>query len=70
MRVFDAGPSQWRTAPLWGLRWRSRYFHDDRADSLDAAVRMHGGEAAVVVARYAALAEPERAHLLKWLKTL
>lgn len=70
MRDFLAGPSQWRTAPLWGLRWRDKYFHDDRASDLDAAVRAHGGEAAQVVGRFAALAEPDRAAFLRWLKTL
>ncbi|MBM4344281.1 MAG: hypothetical protein FJ100_13005 [Deltaproteobacteria bacterium] len=67
---FRAGPSHWRTAPLWGLRWRDRYFHDDRAGDLDAAIRMHGGEAAKVVERYAALAEGDRKTLLVWLNSL
>lgn len=70
MSDFRAGPSHWRTAPLWGLRWRDRYFHDDRATSLDAAIRMHGGEANKVRDRYAALGDADREALLAWLSTL
>lgn len=65
-----AKPSQWRTAPLWGLRWRDKYFHDDRAADLDTAVRMHGGEAEKVRDRYTALGEAERVAFLGWLRAL
>lgn len=67
---FRAGPRQWRTAPLWGLRWRARYFHDDRAGDLADAIARHDGEAAAVRGRYAALPAADQARLLAWLKTL
>lgn len=66
----DAGSSEWRTAPLWGLRLRKSYFHDARTDNLDAAVRMHGGEATGAATRYGALDDAKRADLLKFLGTL
>ena len=67
---FAAGPRQWRTAPLWGLRWRTKYFHDDRADSLADAIARHDGEAAKVRERFAALSPASQQVLLEWLKTL
>jgi CxxC motif-containing protein (DUF1111 family) len=66
----NAGPSQWRTAPLWGLRFRDRYFHDNRGPSLDAAIRMHDGEAAKVRERYTQLPSPQQAQLVAFLRTL
>ncbi len=67
---FKASRSHWRTAPLWGLRWRDKYFHDDRATSLQDAVARHDGEAAKVRQRFAALPSAEQQTLLAWLKTL
>ena len=42
----SARGAEWRTAPLWGLSSRPRYLHDGRADSIEAAIVAHGGEAA------------------------
>lgn len=67
---FLASKSQWRTAPLWGLRWRNKYFHDDRASSLQDAIARHDGEAARVRERFAALPSSDQQTLLAWLKTL
>lgn len=67
---FLAKGDEFRTAPLWGLRLRTRFFHDDRAQSLDEAIRMHGGEAQGARDRYVALPEPARADLQAFLKTL
>ena len=39
-----AGPD-WRTTPLWGLADRTRFLHDGRARTLEAAILAHGGEA-------------------------
>lgn len=68
-----AGPRDWRTAPLMGLRFFRAYLHDGRARTLDDAVRMHrgdGSEANDSVDRYAALPEPERRALIAFLQTL
>jgi CxxC motif-containing protein (DUF1111 family) len=67
----DASGREWRTAPLWGLRLVTRfldgqayYLHDGRARTLDAAIRLHGGEAQAVRDAYAALTDAQRAALL------
>jgi CxxC motif-containing protein (DUF1111 family) len=36
--------AEWRTAPLWGVRWKNAYLHDERAKTLDEAILAHGGE--------------------------
>jgi CxxC motif-containing protein (DUF1111 family) len=64
------GDSEWRTAPLWGLRLRKVYFHDGRTDNLDAAIRMHAGEASKVIERYGKLKDTDRADLMQFLSTL
>lgn len=65
-----AQPREMRTAPLWGVRVRAPYLHDGRAPTLDAAIRAHDGEAAVVRARYVGLNANERQQLLDFLGTL
>ena len=41
-----ADATEWRTPPLWGVASSAPYFHDGRAQTLDHAIRRHGGEAA------------------------
>jgi CxxC motif-containing protein (DUF1111 family) len=66
----QASGHDWRTAPLWGLGQRTRFLHDGRARSLEAAIVGHGGEVAPTVARYRALSADDRAALLAFLATL
>ncbi|MCG3129099.1 MAG: hypothetical protein CHACPFDD_04008 [Phycisphaerae bacterium] len=66
----DAGQREFRTAPLWGLSKTAPYFHTGEADTIDAAVRLHDGEAAGVRQAYEALSEADRAALLAFLGTL
>lgn len=70
IRNFSAGVDTWRTPPLWGLRFRKAYLHDQRATSLDAAIRVHGGEAAASRDRYARLPAKDQAALQAFLDTL
>jgi CxxC motif-containing protein (DUF1111 family) len=65
-----AGPGEWRTAPLWGVRHRQRYLYDGRATDLGAAIDAHGGEAASARGRWQALDTAARARLLAFLNTL
>ena len=65
-----AGAREMRTAPLWGLRLREVYLHDGRAQTVDAAIREHDGEARIVRDRYVASKEADRAALLEFLGTL
>lgn len=66
----QASGSQWRTAPLWGLRFRTFYLHDGRARSIDEAIRLHGGEASKVIERYRQLSRTQRNQLLEFLSRL
>ena len=72
----DAGPREWRTAPLWGVgligavNGHTRYLHDGRARNLEEAVLWHGGEAAAAQAAYRTAARPDRAALLAFVRSL
>lgn len=61
---------EWRTPPLWGVRDSGPWLHDGRAPSLESAIAMHGGEAALTVGRYATLPDAERRALIAFLETL
>jgi CxxC motif-containing protein (DUF1111 family) len=65
-----AAPSEWRTMPLMGLRLRVSLWHDGRAQSIEGAIRAHGGEAANARDRFSALAQPDRNFLLRFLASL
>jgi CxxC motif-containing protein (DUF1111 family) len=65
-----AGPSEWRTAPLWGLRYRSRFLHDGRAADVERAIAAHGGEAERSRRAFDALGPSDRARLLAFLRSL
>ncbi|HVT13079.1 MAG TPA: di-heme oxidoredictase family protein [Fimbriimonadaceae bacterium] len=66
----QASGDQFRTAPLWGLLRRPFWLHDGRANTVDAAIRAHGGEAAISASRYAALSARDRQNLLSFLAGL
>lgn len=66
----DASPSEYRTAPLWGLRHRTELLYDGSARSVEEAVSRHGGEADGARARFQALGEGDRVRLLRFLATL
>jgi CxxC motif-containing protein (DUF1111 family) len=66
----NAGPTEMRTAPLWGLRTRRLLLHDGTALTPAEAVARHRGEADVVRQRYDALTHPERQELLTFLNRL
>jgi CxxC motif-containing protein (DUF1111 family) len=65
-----ASVQEWRTAPLWGLRDSAPYLHDGRAETIDQAIRGHGGQAAAAAQRYAQLSPRERAQLDAFLLSL
>jgi CxxC motif-containing protein (DUF1111 family) len=76
-RALDDGVTQgqargadWRTTPLWGLPDRRRFLHDGRAQTVEAAILAHSGEAEPVVQRFRALSSSDRAALLAFLGTL
>jgi CxxC motif-containing protein (DUF1111 family) len=59
-----------RTAPLWGLRLRSRLMHDGTSVELSDAIRRHKGEAAEVTERFSRLKPAEQKALLAFLQSL
>lgn len=65
-----ASRQEWRTPPLWGLRDSGPYLHDGRADTLEQAIALHGGQAASSALQYFKLTAEERMQLQAFLKTL
>jgi CxxC motif-containing protein (DUF1111 family) len=73
----DAKTSEWRTTPLWGLglapgvQGGSVYLmHDGRAHSIQQAIALHGGEAAMSSARFSQLSAQDQAAVITFLKSL
>jgi mono/diheme cytochrome c family protein len=65
-----AGPTLMRTAPLWGVRAKSRFLHDGRAPDLATAIALHDGQGAAAAAAFAALTAAEQQALIAFLGTL
>jgi CxxC motif-containing protein (DUF1111 family) len=69
----EAGPRDFRTAPLWGIGQRIFFLHDGRTSNLLTAIRAHastGSEANTVVLRFLALTETQKQDLLNFLRSL
>jgi CxxC motif-containing protein (DUF1111 family) len=69
----EAGPREFRTAPLWGLGQRIFFLHDGRTSDLINAIRSHassGSEANGVVSNVFGLSETQKQHLLNFLRSL
>jgi CxxC motif-containing protein (DUF1111 family) len=64
------GPQDWRTPPLWGYRDSGPYLHDGRAEDLDEAVALHGGQAHASARRFFALTAQDRFRVEAFLKSL
>ncbi len=65
-----ASGSEFRTQPLWGVAAEGPYLHDGRADTLDDAIRMHGGEAEAARDAYVALTGAEQNEVIAFLDSL
>ena len=74
-----ASGDEFRTAPLWGLGQRIFFLHDGRTKDLQEAIRAHKSagnnrfgpsEANAVVDRFRNLGEPDKQHLLNFLRSL
>lgn len=61
---------EFRTQPLWGVSHSAPYLHDGRAETLDDAIRMHGGEGTNARVAYEALDVASRADLILFLEHL
>jgi CxxC motif-containing protein (DUF1111 family) len=65
-----AGKREWRTPPLWGFRDSGPYLHDGRAQTLEQAVAMHGGQGAASAQKFLELSPGERLQVEAFLKSL
>jgi CxxC motif-containing protein (DUF1111 family) len=61
---------KFRTAPLWGLRYRSWLMHDGKAINYNQAIMRHAGEATKVRERYETLTPEEQRKLRTFLDSL
>jgi CxxC motif-containing protein (DUF1111 family) len=75
----QAGPSEFRTAPLWGLGQRLFFLHDGRTSDLREAIRAHrsgsvltfnASEANAVVRNFNRLQDGQKQDLLNFLRSL
>ena len=69
----NAGPDEFRTAPLWGVGQRVFFLHDGRTSDLLEVIRKHespGSEANGVISRFHALSETDKQDLLNFLRSL
>lgn len=66
-----AKPGEYRTPPLWGLRFRlHQLLHDSRASSPEQAIIFHGGEASHSRNVFLALPADDRQAVIEFLKSL
>jgi CxxC motif-containing protein (DUF1111 family) len=73
----EAGGTEWRTTPLWGLGIVETslggtpvYLHDGRTSSLVEVIALHKGEADAARILFEALSQSEKDALLTFLKSL
>ncbi len=69
----NAGPDEFRTAPLWGLGQRIFFLHDGRTSDLLEAIGQHqspGSEANNVIRIFNGLPERQKQHILNFLRSL
>ena len=69
----EAGPREFRTAPLWGLGQRIFFLHDGCTANVERAIREHasnGSEANGVINNYNNLSEARKQDILNFLRSL
>lgn len=69
----EAGPRDWRTAPLIGIRFLKGYLHDGRATTLRDAIILHdspGSEARQSIAAFLGMTQVEQDALLQFVAAL
>jgi CxxC motif-containing protein (DUF1111 family) len=69
----EAGPREFRSAPLWGLGQRVFFLHDGRTSDLERAIREHssnGSEANGVINAFNNLGERTKQDILNFLRSL
>ena len=69
----NAGPDEFRTAPLWGVGQRIFFLHDGRTSDLMQAIQAHsssGSEASAVIANFNSQPTSQQQDLLNFLRSL
>ena len=66
----SAAADQIRTAPLWGLRTRTRLMHDGLSFTITDAVSRHKGQAATSAASFATLSPSDNTAIMAFLNSL
>ncbi len=66
----NAAPAEWRTSPLWGLRFRTLLLHNGRATTPRAAILAHDGEAQRARDAFTQLDAASQTLLLRFLASL
>jgi CxxC motif-containing protein (DUF1111 family) len=61
---------EFRTAPLWGLRFITTYLHDGRASTIPGAIQAHDGQARQARDAYRRLSPGDRDDLVQFLGSL
>jgi CxxC motif-containing protein (DUF1111 family) len=66
----NAGPQEFRTAPLWGVRLQTTLLHDGRATTIPQAILAHGGQGQAASNAFAGLSADQQAALVAFLNSL
>jgi CxxC motif-containing protein (DUF1111 family) len=69
----QAGPDEFRTAPLWGLGERVFFLHDGRTSNLIQAIQDHasqGSEANQIIQNFQGMAPKDQQDLINFLRSL
>ncbi len=62
--------AEFRTQPLWGVSLHGPFLHDGRAETLEEAITMHGGEAEDIKNDFVALPQQDRDDIIAFLEHL
>ena len=69
----EAGPDEFRTAPLWGVGQRVFFLHDGRTNDIVRAIEAHasgGSEANAVIANFNRLTPGQQQDIVNFLRSL
>jgi CxxC motif-containing protein (DUF1111 family) len=67
---YESSRNKIRTAPLWGVRFRSRLMHDGESLTLRDAITRHRGEASHVKEKFERLNKADQDAIIEFLKSL
>ena len=70
VEAFNSTQNKMRTAPLWGVRFRSRLMHDGESLTFLEAIKRHGGEASEIIEQFLLLPRTSKLALFEFLKSL